>query len=216
VPCRGLYGPAVIASWGAIGRWPWVARDEPEPNAGVRRDDQPKQQRKEWSGRWDSNPHPRAPKARAPPLRHTPIDPCPDRVHRGRLKRYRRACGARSARSPAGPRVPRACEAWRRGPNTTSSRSRRPRAGEGAGVHWTGPISSVPGSRSAMSCLRGTPRFRPTSPSTPSANLDRARKASWHGLKARRRPGAVVPQTGRAPASRVSGTRAPWSPRPCP
>jgi hypothetical protein len=25
-----------------------------------------------WSGRWDSNPHPRAPKARAPPLRHTP------------------------------------------------------------------------------------------------------------------------------------------------
>ena len=25
-----------------------------------------------WSGRWDSNPHPRAPKARAPPLRHAP------------------------------------------------------------------------------------------------------------------------------------------------
>lgn len=32
-----------------------------------------------WSGRWDSNPQPRAPKARAPPLRHAPTDPMPRR-----------------------------------------------------------------------------------------------------------------------------------------
>ena len=29
-------------------------------------------QQGDWSGRWDSNPHPRAPKARAQPLRHAP------------------------------------------------------------------------------------------------------------------------------------------------
>lgn len=48
-----------------------------------------------WSGRWDSNPQPRAPKARAPPLRHAPTGLCsrsasPD--HQAHVLRLRVPC----------------------------------------------------------------------------------------------------------------------------
>lgn len=62
-------------SW-TTGR-PWKVERQPSPGArrlAISVDQQTRATAEKWSGRWDSNPQPRAPKARAPPLRHAPTD----------------------------------------------------------------------------------------------------------------------------------------------
>ena len=59
-----------------------------------------------WSGWWDSNPRPRAPKARALPLRYTPTNTCSRNACASGATPRRLAYSARGARCSCPGRVP--------------------------------------------------------------------------------------------------------------